>query len=933
MLNTASARSSCQEGAPRVAVAEGTWARMREQWRRPWRALAGVTVGALMGGTLVVTAAAPSGAGEQAGHTWSVTGPGTSELAAEVDLDAAGELHLAVERDSKPVLLPGRLGLRTDTHDLTTGLRLVDRRERTVHESYRMTTGKQLRRSATMREATLTFRSADGGQLGVVVRVSDDGVAYRYLVDGPGQVTVEREASTFELPADAKAWVQPYHSAYESERTETTAGAANEARPGTCDGDTCSFGYPTLFGVDGTYVLLTEADVDGRYSGSHLTHKDGGTAYSVALAEDAAVTSQGPLATPWRTAIVGGLDTLVGSTLVDDLAPPSQVKDTSWIRPGINDWSWLSDGSSPGDYGRQRDFVDYAAEHGLPYTLVDAGWRESWVPELVRYARARGVDVILWFDWSDLRTQKQRDAWLPKAKAWGVAGVKVDYMNSDAQSTFQWYDGILRDTAKHKLMIDFHGATIPRGLQRTWPQVMSVEAVRGEENGQNATRDIFLAFTRNIVGSMDYTPTWFSRPGRQDTLARELALPVVFESGWTSLGDNPEGFAAHPVAERYLEQLPTVWDETHLVSGGPGQQPAGDRQVVMARRSGDRWFVGGILAGEGNTMKAPLDFLGKGRWLLETVEDDGDGLRRTVRSVTSADVYSVLAADNGGFAAIACPATRNRTDCDEPVVTAPATRLTLDPQTATAGPGEQVRVDARFVLPEGDALHRVRMTLDRGRLPEGWTADGRDATAGTLRAGQVLEGHWTVTVGKDQPGGAVEVPVWVSYADPAGQDAPPIHVEQVVRVVVPLHGEVYASDQPFLTETNGYGPVERDLSNGEAGGGDGLPLTVAGTVYDKGLGMHAPAQVQIDVQGRCTRFEAEVGVDDETAGQGSVTFTVLGDGRQLAAGDAVRGGQAAVGLTADLTGVHTLTLAVGDGGDGKNFDHADWGGARITCAD
>ncbi|SCE42038.1 NPCBM-associated, NEW3 domain of alpha-galactosidase [Streptomyces sp. DfronAA-171] len=913
----------------------------RKRYERFRRAVIGVTLSALASGGLLAATTAPSTAAPTTpttaatpATTWTVRDPAHSALTARLALDPAGELRLAVTRDGAPVLAPGRLGLRTDRHDLTTGLRLVDREDRTVHDTYRMTTGKELRRSATARETTFAFRGADGARLGVVVRVSDDGVAYRYVLDERGPVTVTGEASAFEVPKDAKAWVQPYATSYENERTETTAGAANEAEPQECAGDTCSFGYPALFETGGTYVLLTEADVDGRYSGSHLDHKDGGSAYSVALADDAPVTSPGPLATPWRTAIVGGLDTLVGSTLVDDLAPPSRVADTSWIRPGTDDWSWLSDTSSPGDLDRQRDFVDYAAAHGLEYTLVDAGWKASWVPELVRYARARGVDVILWFDWADLRTQAQRDAWFAKIKAWGVVGVKVDYMYSDSQSTFQWYDAILRDTAERHLMIDFHGATIPRGLQRTWPQVMSVEGVRGEENGQNPARDVFLAFTRNIVGSMDYTPTWFSRPNRQNSLAHELALPVVYESGWTSLGDNPEGFAAQPVAERYLEQLPTAWDETRLVSGGPGRTAGGERQAVLARRSGDRWFVGGILAGAGATMKAPLGFLGKGTWRLETIADHEGQLRRTVRTVTAKDTLAVPAVTDGGFTALACPVTKGRADCARPVTTAPATTLATDPASVTAEAGGKASFGATFTLPEGAALRDVRLTVDRGRLPAGWTVTGSDVRAASLPAGKELTGHWTVTVARDQPGGTVEVPVVATYAHPAGGNAPRVHVEEVVRVSVPLHGTLYASDQPFLAESNGYGPVERDQSNGEAGGQDGKPLTIGGTVYAKGLGVNAPGQVRIDLQGRCTRFEAHVGVDDETSGRGSVTFTVLGDDeRPLATTGVLRGGEAAVSLTADVTGVHTLTLTADDGGDGKNYDHADWGLARLTCAD
>lgn len=886
-----------------------------------------LTAIAVTGGGVTAVAGAASAA-----LAWTVGGPGASPTAARLDLDDAGRLHLAVDRGGAPVLLPGRLGITTADHDFTAGLTFVGRKDRTVEEAYRMVTGKQLARRGTMRESTFTFRAVDGAQLGVVVRVADDGVAYRYVLGDSGQITVEREASTFEVPTDAKAWVQPYQTNYEKERTETTAGAANLAEPRTCTGAVCEFGYPTLFKVAENYVMLTESDVNGRYSGSRLTHADGSSSFGVELADNQPVTSNGPLSTPWRTAVVGSLDTLVSSTLVDDLAPSSEVRDTSWIRPGVADWSWLSEHSSPRDLDRQRDYIDFAAKHGLKYTLIDEGWQESWVPEVVRYARARGIDVLLWFNWNSLKTQAQRDEWLPKLKAWGVAGVKVDFMDSDAQSTFQWYDAILHDTARYKLMVNFHGATIPRGIQRTWPQVMGIEGVRGEENGQNPTRDIFLAFTRNIVGSMDYTPTWFTRPNRQNSLAHELALPVIYESGWTHLGDNPEGFDTQPVGERFLEQLPTIWDETHLVTGSPEQTAAGNHAVTIARRNGSRWFVGGILAGPAATMTAPLRFLGGGKWLAETYSDADGTLQRTVRPVTAGDEISVAAPANGGFAAMICPATAGRTSCDEPVVTAPATSLTLSPGTVSAGPGGTLPVDARFVLPSGDALRDVRMTLDRSRLPAGWTVSGSDRTTHHLVSGTPLDGHWTVTVAPDQPGGIVDVPVVVTYANPAGRGAPPIHVEQVMQVKIPLHGTVSVSDLPFRSETNGWGPVERDQSNGETAAGDGHPLTINGTTYEKGLGMNSPARIDVDVEGRCTGFVADVGVDDEVTQPGSVTFTVLGDGTQLASTGEIDSGQGPVTVNADLTGVHTLSLVVGDAGNGNGSDHADWGLARLACS-
>ncbi|MDT8915199.1 glycoside hydrolase family 97 catalytic domain-containing protein [Amycolatopsis sp. PS_44_ISF1] len=876
---------------------------------------------------LAGVAAAPSA--EAAPDAWTVRGPG--RVSATLDLDGAGELHLAVADGGAQVLAPGRLGITTSAHAFDSGLSFAGRRDRLVRESYAMVTGKQLDRSATMSESTFTFRTADRATVEVVVRAARDGIAYRYVLGGSGPVTVQREASTFELPAGAEAWVQPYQSAYETERTQTTAAGANTAEPRSCTGSTCSFGYPTLFKTGGRYALLTESDVDGRYSGTHLDHADGATAYTVALADGRPVTANGPLATPWRTAIVGSLDTVVRSTLVDDLAPPSKVRDTSWIKPGVADWSWLTGGvEASASAATQRSFIDYAAAHGLSYTLVDYGWQESEIPGLVRYARARGVDLVLWFAWTDLETQQQRDRWLPELKSWGVAGVKVDYMNSDAQSQFRWYDAILADTARLHLMIDFHGATVPRGLQRTWPQVMSVEAVRGEENGQDADRDVFLAFTRNIVGSMDYTPAWFSRPGRQDSPGHELAQAVVFESGWTHLGDDPAGFATQPAAERYFEQLPTTWDDTRLAAGSPERDANGDRQVVLARRNGDRWFIGGLLAGPAGVLSTPLGFLGRGRWLVETTSDQGGTLTRTTSTHTAADTLKLTSPANGGFAAIACPAAYGRTTCDNPVVPAPATTLTLTPSTAAAAPGSTLPIGASFVLPQGAPLHDVRLDLEANRLPAGWRATGRTVRAGTLRAGTALTGRWTVTVPAAQQGTVVEVPVAATYARPGHE---PVHVEQVVSVKVPPHGTVGVSTLPFESATNGWGPVERDRSNGETGAGDGRPLTLHGTVYPRGIGANATSDVKIFLGGRCTGFTATVGIDDEVASsaQGSVTFSVLGDGKTRTATPVLTSASGPVGLTADVTGAQELDLVLGDGGNGSAFDHGDWAAPELTC--
>jgi hypothetical protein len=227
--------------------------------------------------------------------------------------------------------------------------------------------------------------------------------------------------------------------------------------------------------------------------------------------------------------------------------------------------------------------------------LVDEGWSPDWMPDLVRYAADRGVGIIVWSRWDDLETQAERDALLPLWKSWGVAGVKVDFMNSDTQERMAWYHAIARDTAALHLLLNFHGATPPRGIQRTWPHVLTVEGVRGAEDYNlgylTPTHNATLPFTRNAIGSMDYTPVTFSADRREVSAGHELALSVVYESGLQHPADSVESYSGRGVAEAFLERVPTAWDQTELVSGFPG------REATFARRSGDEWFVGSIVAG------------------------------------------------------------------------------------------------------------------------------------------------------------------------------------------------------------------------------------------------------------------------------------------------------------------------------------------------
>lgn len=614
--------------------------------------------------------------------TWTVTGPTSgSPVSAQVSLDAdGGELSFGVSRLGTTVLSPAPIGIDTTAADLSKDLAFTGRQDRTVTEAYTMTTGKKRTQQTAYTQTTLSFTGAGGARLDVVVRVSSTGAAYRYTLPGSGSVTVEREASSWAVPTSANAWVVPGHREDQGQWLRTTAGAAPA-------GD---YAVPALFQVGSNYALLAETDLDGRYAGSRLTHQAGSGTYSTKIT-NAPVTATLPLSTPWRTAAVGDLATVTTSTLVDDLAPPSKVSDTSWIKPGASAWSWLTEHSSPSDPARQRKYIDFAQHHGWDYVLVDEGWQSSWMPDLVDYADARGVKLIAWFNSSALQTAEQRERWLPLVKSWGVAGVKIDFSYEYTQPTLKWYDTVLARTAQLELLVNFHGAATARGMQRTWPHVMTGEAVYGAEQQNNrAARNTVLPFTRNVVSSMDFTPVVFSLSNRDTTDAHELATAVVFESGWQHYADNPESYQSRPEALRILDQLPTAWDETRLLAGSPGQE------TYMARRAGGRWYVGGISAVAAKTFQSPLSFLGGGQWLLETVRDGPGPLVRETRVVTAGDTLSVPLQRNGGFASAVCPYTAGMTTCGSPdsdgLLKGQESGLCVDVPNSTQTNGTDVRL-------------------------------------------------------------------------------------------------------------------------------------------------------------------------------------------------------------------------------------------------
>ncbi|WP_018383445.1 glycoside hydrolase family 97 catalytic domain-containing protein [Wenjunlia vitaminophila] len=867
----------------------------------------------------LATLTAPAAQAEDQPQSWTVSQPLASgqALTATVALNASGELSLGVRRGSTTVLEPAPVGLVTSQADLSTGLRPTGRSDKLVEETYQATTGKRLKRSTSMNETRLSFTGAHDTPIDLVVRVSDDGVAYRYDLPTTTSGTVSQEKSAFQLPANATAWLTKYGVNHEEHHTETTA--VNAA--------TGSFGYPALFHVQDSYVLLSESGVNGSYAGSQLAHTSGSNRYTLKLSDDD-VDINGPLTTPWRAAIVGDLASVTESTFTDDIAPASRISDTSWIKPGKVAWSWLAGGHSvQASLAAQQSFVDYSAQHGWEYSLVDDGWKgQTWMPDLVRYGAQRGVKIMAWIHWTDLDTEAERDTVLTQMNEWGVSGLKIDFMDSESQSRFQWYDEILKATAEHKLMVNFHGSTIPNGIQRTWPHVITLEAVRGAEyGGSHSLTDLTTnPFTRNVVGSMDYTPMDFQQGGHTNSEAAELALSVVYESGFQNLAGTLSAYRARPEVERFLEQVPTVWNDSKLVSGLPGQG------ATFARRSANRWFLGSISSGGAHTEQVPLGFLGGGEWLVETVRDGSDGLVRESHTVKRSDTLSVPVPANGGFVAIACHAKPGQTTCDKAVDGLPPASFTLTPDKVEIEPGATAEVKGRFTVDSQVPVTDVSITAD---APAGWTITGTGTSADSLAEGEALTPTWTITAPADATvNTGTDVSLTATYSvERKGKDAT-LTKESKLRLFVPEPGVDYVSALPFAAESNGWGPVERDTSNGENSRGDGSPMQIAGDRYYKGLGTHASSSVSVQLDGRYTRFITQVGVDDEVGSNGAVAFEVVADGKVIATTPVLTGDDQALTIDVDVTSAQQLTLRVTDGGNGINHDHADWANARLVLA-
>ena len=506
------------------------------------------------------------------------------------------------------------------------------------------------------RETTVSVRSAAGEVYELDVRAYNDGVALRArLAAKPGR-KINGESTEWKLSGNPVAWFQPdpvnYEGIFQSSPLYDLSGGRRIPLPIT-------FSLP-----GGGYALITEANLL-NYSDAAV---QAGSNYSLRVSFHAPSDRNGwatdvALIQPWRvTLLARDLNALVNSDLVRNLCPPAspELAKADWIKPGRSSWQWWSIGDPL--FNDQHQWVDWTKDLGFEYYLVDENWknwkdngRDNWacLKEVCDYAKTRGVKIWIWVHCNDVSNPTTRSNFLDRAVALGVVGVKIDFQPEANVRWVNWYDETLRDAAARKLMVDFHGANKPIGRERTWPNEMTRESIRGHEyhilryrRTLPPSHDCVLPFTRYVIGPGDYTPTVFNpKELRGYTWSRELAQAIVFTSPFLCYADHPTNYLNNAAMD-VMRAIPSVWDETIVLPGSDIGKCA-----AFARRSGKTWFIGVMNGPDATTLDLPLNFLGRGQYKmiqLGDAPDRDDAWQREEKSAKRGDFVHLALRRGGG---------------------------------------------------------------------------------------------------------------------------------------------------------------------------------------------------------------------------------------------------------------------------------------------
>ncbi|UCC71635.1 MAG: glycoside hydrolase family 97 protein [Gemmatimonadota bacterium] len=639
---------------------------------------------------LSVTSFGGPRAEDSAAQRYEVSSP-SGDLAMTISVD--DELTYSIAWRGRILLSASPISLTLgDGTVVGPGAEVVDARRRQVDEVIEPVVPEKFARIRDRyRELSLDF----AGGWGLDIRAYDDGLAYRFRTSRTGPVTVAAEEFTAVLTGDPIVWFPT-----EEDFLTHSERVYEQLRLAEIPPDKMAH-LPVLVAVpDGPKVAITEADLRD-YPGLYVTGTAGdalgGILPAYPLEEEqerdrtVRVTKraeyiarmEGARTFPWRVFVVAERDgDLIESTMVYRLAPLLRIDDPSWIRPGKVAWDWWNALNIYGvDFraGLNTEtylfFIEFAADHGIEYVILDEGWSnpaDLWelnpdidLDALFAHARERGVGLILWVVWKTL-DDRFAEA-MDRFAEWGVAGIKVDFMQRDDQPMVNYYWKVAEAAAQRHLLVDFHGAYKPTGLRRAYPNVLTREGVRGLEWSKwslhpTPEHNVTLPFTRMLAGPLDYTPgaminaqesqfhPVFDRPMSFGTRAHQLAMYVVYESPLQMLADSPSNYLRESECLAFLSNVPTVWDETRVISAQVGDW------VAVARRRGEKWYLGVMTDWTPRELELDLSFLGEGEWTVVAFADGvnadraASDYRRVERALRAGDRLGVRLAPGGGWA-------------------------------------------------------------------------------------------------------------------------------------------------------------------------------------------------------------------------------------------------------------------------------------------
>ncbi|MBC7723036.1 MAG: glycoside hydrolase family 97 catalytic domain-containing protein, partial [Pedobacter sp.] len=549
---------------------------------------------------------------------------------------------------NQSVLENSKLGLIREDEDFANGLQFVSASQDILtKDSYNILTAKKSHVDYLATKKIISLKTVSNKKLNIIFQISNDGVAFKYQF--PEQSTdikkITKELTTFHFKDSTKAWLQPKteaQSGWEHSNPSYEAHYLMDIPTGTPSPTKNGWVYPAMFHYKNAWVLITEASLGRTYCGTALQQLSPENEYSIGFPQapetmkDSALNPQStlPWNTPWRIITIGNLKTITESTLGTDLAFPAKKMDTSFIKPGKASWSWILLKDNSIVYDVQKKYIDYAADMHWDYCLIDADWDRKIgydkIKELANYAATKKVGLLLWYNsagnWNTVKytpkdkllTHESRVKEFGKLQDMGIKGIKVDFFAGDGQWMINYYQDIMEDAAKYHLLINFHGATLPRGWHRTYPNLMSTEAVYGYEMITFSQADanvapqhmVMNAFARNVFDPMDFTPVSLYKIPKINRITSptfELALSVIFLSGIQHFVEGPDGMShMNKAVKQFMQTVPTIWDEVKFIDGFPG------KYYVVARRSGKNWYVAGINA-DSTERKLDMDlsFLGK----------------------------------------------------------------------------------------------------------------------------------------------------------------------------------------------------------------------------------------------------------------------------------------------------------------------------------